>query len=69
MALENHICPRCDGYIPNNEMPGAYRGALSRTDNQTEICSECGSEEALQDLIDGRCAPQEIWAVNLKGIN
>lgn len=41
------ICPRCEGYIPSNDAPGAYPGALSRTDNETEICSECGVEEAL----------------------
>jgi hypothetical protein len=39
------ICPRCGGYIPNAETPGAYPGALSRVDNKTEICSKCGSEE------------------------
>lgn len=41
------ICPRCEGYIPSNDAPGAYPGALSRTDNETEICSQCGVEEAL----------------------
>lgn len=57
------MCPRCGGAIPNDEQPGAYMGALSRTDNSTEICSSCGSEEALQDLIDGECAPQSQWFV------
>lgn len=42
-------CPLCDGYIPNNATPGAYPGALSRRDNTTEICSECGTLEALED--------------------
>lgn len=41
------ICPRCEGYIPSNDAPGAFPGALSRTDNETEICSQCGVEEAL----------------------
>ena len=40
-------CPRCSHFIPNDEMPGAYPGALSRLDNKTEICSSCGVEEAL----------------------
>lgn len=40
------ICPICDGFIPNNATPGLYPGALSRRDNQTEICSECGQNEA-----------------------
>lgn len=40
-------CPICDGWIPNNDKPGAYPGALSRKDNKTEICSECGLMEAM----------------------
>jgi hypothetical protein len=40
-------CPGCGGWIPNNENPGAYPGALSRYDNHTEICSDCGQKEAL----------------------
>jgi predicted RNA-binding Zn-ribbon protein involved in translation (DUF1610 family) len=40
-------CPSCGGFIPNNESPGAYPGAISRKDNQTEICSNCGTMEAL----------------------
>ncbi|MEL0287210.1 MAG: hypothetical protein VXA34_00980 [Gammaproteobacteria bacterium] len=44
------ICPICDGFIPNNLTPGLYPGALSRRDNETEICSECGQNEAMFDL-------------------
>jgi hypothetical protein len=47
---EHPICPVCGGYIPNNERPGAYPGAISRRDNKTEICSECGTREALEDF-------------------
>ena len=46
------ICPICSGFIPNNETPGAYAGAISRTDNKTEICSACGNREALEDFAD-----------------
>jgi hypothetical protein len=42
-------CPRCSGFIPNNEQPGEYPGAISRLDNVTEICSACGGEEAMLD--------------------
>ena len=45
------ICPQCDGFIPNNETPGAYMGAISRKDNKTEICSACGVTEALADFV------------------
>lgn len=43
-------CPRCDGYIPNNEQPGKFPGALSRVDNKTEICSDCGTAEAYNGI-------------------
>lgn len=56
--MESHICPRCEGYVPNNQAPGLYPGALSRTDNKTMICSSCGEEEALIALV-----PQEMWSV------
>jgi len=38
-------CPRCDG-----SMPQGYPGALSRRDNKTEICSQCGVIEAMEDF-------------------
>jgi hypothetical protein len=41
------LCPRCENFIPNNATPGAYPGAISRLDNITEICSDCGGEEAV----------------------
>jgi hypothetical protein len=55
------ICPRCGDFIPNNFQPGAYPGALSRTDNATEICSECGTIEALEQHFSGQPAPRETW--------
>ena len=44
-----HKCPTCAGFIPNNELIGKYSGAISRRDNKTEICSACGTNEALLD--------------------
>ena len=40
IAQKQHKCPKCDAY---------YTGypALSRDDNKTEICPECGAKEAL----------------------
>ena len=35
-------CPRCGGGL-------LAHPAISRRDNQTEICSNCGTEEALID--------------------
>jgi hypothetical protein len=57
------ICPRCRGFIPNNDHPGEYEGALSRltrTEDQSTwvfICSACGLDEAMgRGLI-----PQAAW--------
>lgn len=61
-----YTCPRCLGGIPNNLERGAYPGALSRTDNKTEICSECGVAEALEDFCSSGHKPQTEWEVNRK---
>jgi len=52
MSRFPHKCPRCGGGIPNDECRGLYPGALSRKDNETEICSNCGAAEALEDFLD-----------------
>lgn len=44
------VCPRCKGFIPNDATPGAYPGALSRLDNETYICSSCGTAEAMHNF-------------------
>ena len=50
----NLICPRCAGFIPNNDRPGAYPGAMSRytEDGIIEVCSNCGQEEAVLQMRD-----------------
>ena len=50
-------CPICFGYIPNDLTPGKYPGALARYDNQTEICSDCGTVEALVGMF---ATPEQI---------
>jgi hypothetical protein len=58
------ICPRCnDNFIPNNLQPAAYPGAISRADDKTEICSDCGTEEALTQYGTGACEPVSDWPV------
>ena len=58
-GLSAPICPRCEGFIPNNLTPGRYPGAISRVDNKTEVCSDCGREEALD-----RDALEALWPVS-----
>lgn len=51
-----NTCPRCgesyDGYP-----------ALSRTDNTTSICSDCGTAEAMEDYMGMALTPRSEWAV------
>ncbi len=54
-------CPKCSGYIPSNENPGAYPGAISRADNKTEICSACGVAEALGDFRLANADKVVVW--------
>lgn len=37
------VCPKCKHFYFEN------RGALSRRDNKTEICPQCGYKEATED--------------------
>lgn len=41
----------CGNFIPNNDEPGSRPGALSRRDNVTEVCDQCGMVEALAAYI------------------
>lgn len=61
---DDNTCPRCGGGIPNNEQRGEYPGALSRTDNDTYVCSQCGQDEAIETMVDGEPMPQSEWKVN-----
>ena len=53
MNKENK-CPRCDKEM--KEYP-----ALSRRDNKTNICSDCGTAEALEDYYGERWADKIYW--------
>jgi len=63
MSDTKPVCPRCLHLIPNDERPGAYIGAISRADNQTEVCSDCGTHEAMQDFVDNACTPISEWPI------
>jgi hypothetical protein len=52
--VPKHKCPNCSGYIPNNDHIGAYSGAISRRDSTVEICSACGTREALEDFLKAK---------------
>lgn len=50
------ICPRCGQVY--HEPP-----ALSRIDNQTPICPDCGTREALESIDVGQEEQEEILAI------
>jgi hypothetical protein len=59
---EEAVCPRCGGEVPEPGRRGQYRGALSRTDQRTEICTPCGIDEAYEQAA-GALRPQSAWPV------
>jgi rubrerythrin len=66
--LEKYRCPRCRGFIPNNDTPGAYIGALSRTtrganDEPIYVCSNCGTDEGMLQFTTGRTSTPDEWPV------
>ncbi len=52
---EKRVCPRCGQ---------AYRGrpALSRKDNRTLVCEDCGTKDALESIGIGREEQELILA-------
>lgn len=59
------VCPRC-GMQRMNAVK--VMNALSRRDNKTYICSECGTREALFDFTISQSIKQErSWLTKKKG--
>jgi RNA polymerase subunit RPABC4/transcription elongation factor Spt4 len=58
---DHDLCPRCGVRF----LPATYPGALSRADNKTEICSQCGLIEAMQQwTTGGMLIPVTGWPTN-----
>jgi transcription elongation factor Elf1 len=49
-------CPRCEREMKT--FP-----ALSRRDNKTDICSDCGQAEAMEDYYKERWTDKVYWEV------
>ncbi len=61
---KDNICPRCGAMVPNGAMVGKYPGALSRISDY-EICSDCGTDEALKDYYGlAPLALSDWWFMN-----
>ena len=55
--MKKKICPKCGEFIKG-------RPAISREDNKTEICSNCGVIEALEDF--KKSLEKGEWSLNEK---
>lgn len=47
-------CPRCTH-------PMSRHPALSRADDKTSVCSNCGLEEAIEIFSQGKCTKLDEW--------
>ena len=56
---ESVLCPRCTMRL----LPLGYPGAMSRVDNKTEICSECGQDEALLQWAGHTLGGTDTWPI------
>lgn len=48
-------CPRCGENTLRTDRPAL--NALSRADNETYVCSPCGTAEAMEDFLGGERQP------------
>jgi hypothetical protein len=59
MSTETRHCPRC-GQKRMTKYP-----ALSRLDNKSQVCSECGTDEALTAFIGKPAMLLADWWINI----
>lgn len=74
MSDNTILCPRCESrrYMPygqsrapqgGNIQSIAHPPALSRMDNKTYICHDCGNDEAMRDMQGMAPIPPTEWPV------
>lgn len=70
MISKAKLCPRCQRaeFTPYTARFDAPAGdplppALSRLDDETEICTNCGLDEALRDLDGQPPIPPDEWPI------
>ena len=67
--IDMGVCPRCEGLIPSNDKHKQYVGAISRLTRSKragkpiEICSDCGTEEGMQEHFEGFATPIKDWPI------
>lgn len=60
--MSGELCPRCCKYL----LPVRHMGAISRSDNRTEVCQVCGTDEAMRNFHGLPAQPKEEWPVPLE---
>jgi ribosomal protein S27AE len=61
--MVSKTCPRCGKIATYGDPFHRGFGALSRIDNKTRICSDCGVDEALEDFFREGITPKSDWPV------
>jgi len=62
--MVSKICRRCGQSARHDDPFHRGYGAISRTDNKSMICSDCGVDEAMQDFFHEGLTPKEKWPIN-----
>lgn len=52
--MKNKVCPRCGKSYTSHP-------AISRRDNKTEICPDCGVLEAMEDFMGIKYDGKKYW--------
>jgi hypothetical protein len=65
------LCPRCEeNYFTSYDTKPFFANlhapypALSRIDNKTYICPECGQDEAMRDFAGAPPVPPDEWPID-----
>lgn len=62
--MVSKTCKRCGFVARLNDPFHRGVGAISRFDNKTMICSDCGVDEAMENFLHGSITPITDWACN-----
>ncbi len=63
--MVSKTCRRCGRVARWNDPFHRGVGALSRIDNKTMICSDCGVDEAMENFFEGTITPMSDWPIKL----
>ena len=62
--MVSKTCKRCGQVARYNDPFHRGVGAISRLDNRTMICSDCGLDEAMEDFFGAGITPMSEWPIN-----